>query len=97
MVPFQADVIHPAPGSLDRPSFTSLVANVDSDTAKYIADCRVQTSRQEMIDDLEPMAQVCSCFPALYQYQFQLFCAEHARDVYQVSTERREEGQPQSQ
>ncbi|EIW61996.1 argonaute-like protein [Trametes versicolor FP-101664 SS1] len=51
-----ADVIHPAPGADGRPSFTSLVGNVDSDTAKYIADCRVQTSRQEMIDDLQEMA-----------------------------------------
>ncbi|KAI0719595.1 argonaute-like protein [Cerioporus squamosus] len=51
-----ADVIHPAPGATGRPSFTALVGNVDADTAKYIADCRVQTSRQEMIDDLEEMA-----------------------------------------
>ncbi|GLB33868.1 putative argonaute family protein [Lyophyllum shimeji] len=51
-----ADVIHPAPGSDGRPSFTALVANVDSDTAKYIACCRVQTSRQEMIEDLEEMS-----------------------------------------
>ncbi|KAI0677581.1 argonaute-like protein [Trametes maxima] len=51
-----ADVIHPAPGADGRPSFTALVGNVDSDTAKYIADCRVQRSRQEMIDDLEDMA-----------------------------------------
>lgn len=53
-----ADVIHPAPGSDGRPSYTALVANVDSDTAKYIADSRVQTSRQEMIEDLQPMAKV---------------------------------------
>ncbi|EPQ59451.1 argonaute-like protein [Gloeophyllum trabeum ATCC 11539] len=51
-----ADVIHPAPGSEGRPSFTSLVANVDSDTAKYIAASRVQTSRQEIIEDLGDMA-----------------------------------------
>ncbi|KAI9063284.1 argonaute-like protein [Trametes sanguinea] len=51
-----ADVMHPAPGVSDRPSFTSLVGNVDSETAKYIADCRVQTHRREMIDDLEEMA-----------------------------------------
>ncbi len=51
-----ADVIHPAPGADGRPSFTALVGNVDSDTAKYVAECRVQTSRQEMIDDLEDMA-----------------------------------------
>ncbi|EEB94669.1 hypothetical protein MPER_06481 [Moniliophthora perniciosa FA553] len=53
-----ADVIHPAPGSDGRPSFTALVSNVDSDTAKYIANSQVQTSRQEMIDDLQQMAEV---------------------------------------
>jgi eukaryotic translation initiation factor 2C len=52
-----ADVIHPAPGSDGRPSFTALVANVDSDTAKYIADSRVQTSRQEMIEELQAMSK----------------------------------------
>jgi len=51
-----ADVIHPAPGSEGRPSFTSVVGNVDSDTSKYIATTRVQTSRKEMIDDLEEMS-----------------------------------------
>ncbi|OSD04210.1 argonaute-like protein [Trametes coccinea BRFM310] len=51
-----ADVMHPAPGVSDRPSYTSLVGNVDSGSAKYIADCRVQTHRREMIDDLEDMA-----------------------------------------
>ncbi|TFY72934.1 hypothetical protein EVG20_g92 [Dentipellis fragilis] len=50
-----ADVIHPAPGSDGRPSFTALVGNVDSDTAKYIATIKVQTSRQEIIEDLESM------------------------------------------
>ncbi|KAF9065094.1 hypothetical protein BDP27DRAFT_1332495 [Rhodocollybia butyracea] len=54
-----ADVIHPAPGSDGRPSFTALVASVDSDNAKYVADCAVQTSRQEIIEDLETMAKVC--------------------------------------
>jgi hypothetical protein len=53
--------MHPAPGSIGRPSFTSLVGNVDSDTAKYVASSRVQTSRQEMIDDLEEMAKVRRC------------------------------------
>ncbi|KIK66591.1 hypothetical protein GYMLUDRAFT_69767 [Collybiopsis luxurians FD-317 M1] len=52
-----ADVIHPAPGSDGRPSFTALVASVDSDNAKYIAECGVQTSRQEIIEDLETMAK----------------------------------------
>jgi len=52
-----ADVIHPAPGSIGRPSFTSVVGNVDSDTAKYIATTCVQTSRQELIDDLQSMCK----------------------------------------
>ncbi|KNZ77926.1 Protein argonaute-2 [Termitomyces sp. J132] len=52
-----ADVIHPAPGSQERPSFTAVVGNVDSDNAKYIATMRVQTSRQEMIDDLKDMCK----------------------------------------
>ncbi|GJE88333.1 protein argonaute [Phanerochaete sordida] len=52
-----ADASHPPPHTQDRPSFTSLVASVDSSTAKYVADCRVQTSRQELIDDLEEMTK----------------------------------------
>jgi len=52
-----ADVIHPAPGSEGRPSFTGVVANVDSASAKYIAETRVQVSRREMIDDLESMCE----------------------------------------
>ncbi|KAF5344152.1 hypothetical protein D9758_008884 [Tetrapyrgos nigripes] len=52
-----ADVIHPAPGADGRPSFTALVASVDGHTAKYIAECSVQTSRQEMIEHLKPMAK----------------------------------------
>lgn len=55
---YSADVMHPPPGAQDRPSFAALVANVDSDTSKYIADLRVQTGRREMIHDLESMAQV---------------------------------------
>lgn len=45
-------------GSEGRPSFASLVANVDSDSAKYIAASRVQASRQEMVEDLQSMAKV---------------------------------------
>ncbi|GJE84216.1 argonaute-like protein [Phanerochaete sordida] len=52
-----ADVNHPAAHSEGKPSFASLVANVDSDTAKYVADCRVQTGRVEMIADLEAMTK----------------------------------------
>ncbi|KZT74348.1 hypothetical protein DAEQUDRAFT_761214 [Daedalea quercina L-15889] len=49
-----ADDIHPPPGAGARPSFT---ANVNSDTAKYLAGRRAQTSRQELIEDLESMSQ----------------------------------------
>ncbi|KAI5980813.1 hypothetical protein EDC04DRAFT_2500140, partial [Pisolithus marmoratus] len=52
-----ANVIHPAPGSEGCPLFTALVGNVDSDTAKYIATCHVQTSQKEIIEDLGEMAQ----------------------------------------
>lgn len=53
-----ADVIHPAPGSDGRPSFTALVGNVDSNSAKYVATSRVQGSRVEIIQDLAEMAKV---------------------------------------
>lgn len=53
-----ADVIHPAPGSEGRPSFTALVGSVDSNNAKYVATCRVQTSRKEIIEELKEMAKV---------------------------------------
>ncbi|KAI6038510.1 argonaute-like protein [Pisolithus marmoratus] len=46
--------------SFPRLSFTALVRNVDSNTAKYIATCRVQTSRKEIIEDLGEMAQKTS-------------------------------------
>ena len=52
-VVFGADVVHPAPGTEGRPSFTSVVGNVDSNNAKYIATARVQTGRQEIIEDLD--------------------------------------------
>ena len=56
-VVFGADVVHPAPGTEGRPSFTSVVGNVDSNNAKYIAIARVQTGRQEIIEDLDDMAK----------------------------------------
>ncbi|TRM60484.1 Piwi domain-containing protein [Schizophyllum amplum] len=52
-----ADVIHPSPGSVGRPSFTAMVGNVDRSAAKYIATSRAQTSRQEIIDDFGDMAK----------------------------------------
>ena len=52
---------HPPPDALDRPSYASLVANVDTGVAKYIADLKVQKPRQEVIEDLGEMAEVSAC------------------------------------
>ncbi|RDB19427.1 Protein argonaute-2 [Hypsizygus marmoreus] len=71
-----ADVIHPAPGSIGRPSFTAVVGNVDSDTAKYIAKTGIQTSRQEMIDDLQAM-----CLEILKMYMDYRTNAEKKRNA----------------
>jgi len=51
--------MHPAPGAVGRPSFASLVSSVDLMTAKYIPCSRVQKGRQEIIEDLEDMVNVC--------------------------------------
>ncbi|KAK0445347.1 argonaute-like protein [Desarmillaria tabescens] len=51
-----ADVMHPAPGS-QSPSYAAVVANVDSDGARYIAKTTLQLGRQEMIGDLRSMAK----------------------------------------
>ncbi|KAL1702475.1 Piwi domain-containing protein [Schizophyllum commune] len=52
-----ADVIHPSPGSVGRPSFAAMVGNVDRNAAKYIATSRAQRSRQEYITDFGNMAK----------------------------------------
>lgn len=58
MCGLQADVMHPSPGVLDRPSYASVVASVDMDATLYTADCRVQRARLEMIADLRAMVKV---------------------------------------
>jgi hypothetical protein len=57
-----ADVIHPAPGVDNKPSFTSMVANIDPTYSRYIAISKVQKSRQEIIDDTEEMVKVGAFF-----------------------------------
>ncbi|KAG8903832.1 hypothetical protein FRB99_002683 [Tulasnella sp. 403] len=52
-----ADAIHPPPDSQGRPSYTAVVGSIDSMASKYVASCRPQTSKQEMIDDLEEMTK----------------------------------------
>ena len=53
-----ADVIHPAPGSGDRPSFTSLVGSIDTSAVRYVSTMEVQTSRKEIIEAMESMCKV---------------------------------------
>ncbi|KAJ1305975.1 hypothetical protein OPQ81_010690 [Rhizoctonia solani] len=48
-----ADVMHPAPGAKDRPSFASLVGSIDSNVAHYTAVSQAQDSRVEIIQNLE--------------------------------------------
>jgi eukaryotic translation initiation factor 2C len=57
-----ADVIHPSPGVENKPSFTSMVANIDPTFSRYVAISKVQKSRQEIIDDSEEMVKVCLAF-----------------------------------
>ncbi|KAG0338651.1 hypothetical protein BG000_003640 [Podila horticola] len=52
---FGADVSHPAPGDMTRPSIASLVGSMDAKAARYAATVRVQTARTESIADLGGM------------------------------------------
>ena len=54
-----ADVIHPAPGSTDRPSFTALVGSIDNSAVRYVSTMEVQTSKEEIIEAMESMCTVC--------------------------------------
>ncbi|KAJ7172992.1 argonaute-like protein [Mycena crocata] len=53
-----ADVMHPGAGTTGRPSFAAVVSSVDSHAAKYVATQSVQTSRQELITDLQAMTKL---------------------------------------
>ncbi|KAG8686518.1 hypothetical protein FRC08_012472, partial [Ceratobasidium sp. 394] len=48
-----ADVMHPAPGASDRPSFVSVVGSIDSTATHYSAVSAAQGSRVEMIAGVE--------------------------------------------
>jgi len=53
-----ADVIHPSPGAENKPSFTSMVANIDPMFSRYVAISKPQTGRKEIIEDTEEMVMV---------------------------------------
>ncbi|PPQ73788.1 hypothetical protein CVT24_007534, partial [Panaeolus cyanescens] len=50
-----ADVKHPSPGTVGKPSFSALVASTDPQCSHYTAVARAQTGRQEIIEDLKEM------------------------------------------
>ena len=52
-----ADVTHPAPGDIRKPSIAAVTASMDRYASKYRADCSVQKHRQEIIADLESMTK----------------------------------------
>ncbi|EEB98737.1 hypothetical protein MPER_01705 [Moniliophthora perniciosa FA553] len=65
-----ADVMHPAPGPAMKtmPSYSSVVASMDSHAARYMALLRVQR-RQEIISDLDQMAKKLLKYHIDYQTQ----------------------------
>lgn len=77
-------MIHPAPGSDGKPSFTALVASVDSNQAKYVAHSRVQTSRQEIIDDLQAMSKVISLVIQWLNLSFELLPRPRCSNICRI-------------
>ncbi|CAG8640857.1 6105_t:CDS:10, partial [Ambispora gerdemannii] len=52
-----ADVTHPAPGSIGRPSIAAVCGSLDPKATKYSAAIRVQAGRTEIIADLANMVK----------------------------------------
>jgi hypothetical protein len=53
-----AAITHPAPGSVGRPSFTSLVGSIDTTAVRYVSTMEVQRPRKELIKTLDSMCVV---------------------------------------
>lgn len=54
---FGADVTHPAPGDMNRPSVAAVTASMDARASRYASAIRVQANRTEMIADLGNMVK----------------------------------------
>ncbi|CAO3587528.1 unnamed protein product [Absidia cylindrospora] len=54
---FGADVTHPGPGEINRPSIAALTASMDSTASKYASSIRIQAGRTEIIADLGNMVK----------------------------------------
>lgn len=54
------DVTHPSPGSAgNAPSVAGMVASVDQYLGQWPAEIKIQTSRQEMVSNLDSMLKTC--------------------------------------
>jgi len=62
--------MHPAPGSDDHPSYTSLVGSIDTSGVRYVSTMELQTSRKEIIEAMESMCTV----------RLRVFLDEHMTD-----------------
>lgn len=54
---FGADVTHPPAGDKTKPSIAAVVASMDAHPSRYSATVRVQSHRQEIIQDLAAMVK----------------------------------------
>ena len=50
-----ADITHPSPGDLNKPSISALVGSIESTFCSYISTTRAQTARLEHIQELKNM------------------------------------------
>ncbi|RUP51640.1 Piwi domain-containing protein [Jimgerdemannia flammicorona] len=54
---FGADVTHPGPGTVNKPSIAAVCGSMDSKASRYSASIRVQKGRVEIIQDLSNMVK----------------------------------------
>ncbi|KAI8062500.1 Piwi domain-containing protein [Gongronella butleri] len=54
---FGADVTHPSPGDMNRPSVAAVTASMDAFASRYASTIRVQANRTEIIADLANMVK----------------------------------------
>ena len=60
-----ADVTHPSPGDMNRPSVAAVTASMDARASRYASAIRVQANRTEIIADLGSMVK--ELLKAFYQ------------------------------
>ncbi|RKO83370.1 Piwi domain-containing protein, partial [Blyttiomyces helicus] len=63
---FGADVTHPGPGEISKPSIAALVGSMDAQCSRYAAAIRIQKGRNEVIRDLSGM--IVELLRTFYQF-----------------------------